>query len=95
MCIGVSAFVSLSLTPMMASRFLKPHDEEHHGRLYAFSERMFQSMLDAYERGLNIALKFRFVTLLVFLGTVALTGYLFVIIPKGFFPQQDTGWSSA
>ncbi|AWN47343.1 acriflavine resistance protein B [Methylobacterium terrae] len=91
MTIGVSAFVSLSLTPMMASRFLKEHEDEHHGRLYRWSERVFEGMLHAYEAALDVALRHHVVTFLTFLGTVALTGYLFVIIPKGFFPQQDTG----
>jgi hydrophobic/amphiphilic exporter-1 (mainly G- bacteria), HAE1 family len=91
MAIVVSAFVSLTLTPMMASRFLKPLNEAHHGRLYALSERGFEAMLSAYERGLDIVLRFRFVTLCVFFATVALSVYLFVIIPKGFFPQQDVG----
>ncbi|KAB1072300.1 efflux RND transporter permease subunit [Methylobacterium planeticum] len=91
MAIGVSAFVSLSLTPMMASRLLKPHDEERHGRLYLMSERVFEALLGGYERALDVALRFRFITLLTFFATLALTVYLFVIIPKGFFPQQDTG----
>ena len=91
MTIAVSAVVSLTLTPMMASRFLKPHDEQQHGRLYQMSERFFDAILRAYERGLDVCLKFRFLTLLVFFGTLALTVYLFMIIPKGFFPQQDTG----
>ena len=91
MAIVVSAFVSLTLTPMMASRFLKPPKEEHHGRLYALSERGFEAMLWAYERGLDVVLKFRLITLCVFFATVALSVYLFVIIPKGFFPQQDIG----
>jgi HAE1 family hydrophobic/amphiphilic exporter-1 len=83
--------VSLTLTPMMASRFLKSAKEAHHGRLYALSERGFDAMLRAYERGLDIVLRFRFTTLCVFFATVALSVYLFVIIPKGFFPQQDIG----
>ncbi|MFE1597283.1 efflux RND transporter permease subunit [Methylobacterium sp. ID0610] len=91
MAIGVSAFVSLSLTPMMASRFLKPHSEERHGRLYRISERIFEGMVNAYGRALDVALRHRFLTLVSFLGTVALTVHLFMIIPKGFFPQQDTG----
>ena len=91
MAIFVSMVVSLTLTPMMASRFLKSHDEEHHGRLYMFSERMFQGLVDGYERGLDVVLRFRFTTLMVFFATIGLTIYLFVIIPKGFFPQQDTG----
>ncbi|WP_158818993.1 efflux RND transporter permease subunit [Methylocapsa sp. S129] len=91
MTIVVSAAVSLTLTPMMASRFLKPHNETHHGRLYALSERGFDALLKGYERGLDFVLKFRFLTLLTFLATVALSIYLFIIVPKGFFPQQDTG----
>ena len=91
MTILVSGIVSLTLTPMMASRFLKPHGATRHGRLYNFSERIFDGLLKGYERGLDAVLAHRFITLLVFLATVALTGYLFLIIPKGFFPQQDTG----
>jgi hydrophobic/amphiphilic exporter-1 (mainly G- bacteria), HAE1 family len=91
MTIVVSAFVSLTLTPMMASRFLKSSHDEHHGKLYMFSEKMFQGLVDGYEHGLDLVLRFRFITLMVFFATVALTVYLFVIIPKGFFPQQDTG----
>jgi hydrophobic/amphiphilic exporter-1 (mainly G- bacteria), HAE1 family len=91
MAILVSAFVSLTLTPMMASRFLKPPKEAHHGRLYALSERAFEAMARAYEHGLDVVLRFRLITLCVFFATVALSVYLFVIIPKGFFPQQDIG----
>jgi HAE1 family hydrophobic/amphiphilic exporter-1 len=91
MTIIVSAVVSLTLTPMMASIFLKPSKETGHGRLYQLSERGFEAMLKGYERGLDLALEYSFITLLVFLGTLALSVYLFVIIPKGFFPQQDTG----
>ena len=91
MTIVVSAFVSLTLTPMMASRFLKDNKEVRHGRLYQWSERAFDALLKGYEHGLDLVLKFRLVTLLVFLGTLGLSVYLFMIIPKGFFPQQDTG----
>jgi hydrophobic/amphiphilic exporter-1 (mainly G- bacteria), HAE1 family len=91
MTIVVSAAVSLTLTPMMASRFLRPEKETRHGRLFLWSERAFDAMLKGYERGLDLVLKHRFITLLVFLGTLALSVYLFVIVPKGFFPQQDTG----
>jgi hydrophobic/amphiphilic exporter-1 (mainly G- bacteria), HAE1 family len=91
MTIVVSAVVSLTLTPMMASRFLRPEKETRHGRLFLWSERAFDALLKAYERGLDLVLKYRFITLLVFLGTLALSVYLFVIVPKGFFPQQDTG----
>ena len=86
----VSAFVSLTLTPMMCSRFLKHHSGAH-GRLYLIVERFFDAMIGGYERTLAIAMRFRFVTLMVFLGTLVLTGFLAVSIPKGFFPQQDTG----
>ena len=91
MTIFVSAFVSLTLTPMMASRFLKSHDEERHGRLYNLSEKGFVALANGYERGVDFVLRHRFATLLTFIGTVIATGYLFVVIPKGFFPQQDTG----
>ncbi len=91
MTIAVSAFVSLTLTPMMASRFLKPHAEEHHGRVFQWSERMFDAMLGGYTRALDLALRFRFTTLMVFFASLAATIVLFVVIPKGFFPQQDTG----
>jgi HAE1 family hydrophobic/amphiphilic exporter-1 len=92
MTIFVSLIVSLTLTPMMASRFLKAHTGEvQHGKLYQLSERFFDTMLRGYEWGLDLVLRWRFTTLMVFFGTVALSGYLFVIIPKGFFPQQDTG----
>ena len=91
MTIAVSAFVSLTLTPMMASRLLKAHDAERHGRLYRMSEAAFDWLLAVYADALDVALRFRRVTLLVFFATLALTGYLFVVIPKGFFPQQDTG----
>ncbi len=91
MTIFISAFVSLTLTPMMASRFLKSATDQKHGRLYQISERGFEALLHAYERGLDLVLKFRFVTLCTFLATLALSAYLFYVIPKGFFPQQDTG----
>jgi HAE1 family hydrophobic/amphiphilic exporter-1 len=76
---------------MMASRFLKPAKEAHHGKLFAWSERAFDALLHAYERGLSLVLRFRFITLCVFFATLALSVYLFVLIPKGFFPQQDIG----
>ncbi len=91
MAILVSAVISLTLTPMMASRFMKPLRDVHHGRIYQASDKLFQALLGAYERSLDVALRFRAVTLMVFFATLALTIYLFVIIPKGFFPQQDTG----
>ena len=95
MTIFVSMFVSLTLTPMMASRFLRAHNEEKHGRFYKLSERGFDAMLRAYENGLDLALRWKFTTLMVFFATLALSVYMFVIIPKGFFPQQDVGLISA
>ncbi|MDQ2763783.1 MAG: efflux RND transporter permease subunit, partial [Pseudomonadota bacterium] len=86
----VSGMVSLTLTPMMCSRFLK-HDEGQHGWLYRTVERGFEALLGGYRRTLDIALRHQFVMLLVFLGTLGLTAALYVIIPKGFFPSQDTG----
>jgi len=65
--------------------------EQEHGWLYRFLERGFDSLLNAYEAGLKVVLRHSFITLMTMFGTIALTGYLFVIIPKGFFPQQDTG----
>jgi hydrophobic/amphiphilic exporter-1 (mainly G- bacteria), HAE1 family len=91
MTIAVSAFVALTLTPMMASRFLKPEAEAHHGRLYNITERGFDIMLGGYERMLAVVMRHRFLTLLVYFATLGLTVYLFMVIPKGFFPQQDTG----
>jgi multidrug efflux pump subunit AcrB len=86
----VSAFVSLTLTPMMCSRFLKHHSGGHNWA-YRFIEGFFIALLGGYRRTLDVALHFRFITLLVFLATVVTTVYLYVIVPKGFFPAQDTG----
>jgi HAE1 family hydrophobic/amphiphilic exporter-1 len=86
----LSLLISLTLTPMMCARLLKPETHQH-GRLYQLFERGFDGLLDVYERGLRIVLRHQFTTLMVMLGTIVLTGYLYVIIPKGFFPQQDTG----
>jgi hydrophobe/amphiphile efflux-1 (HAE1) family protein len=90
MTVIISAFVSLTLTPMMCARFLTAETHQH-GRLYRIVESMFDGMLEFYRRTLNVALRFRFITLLVFLATLAVTGVLFSVIPKGFFPQQDIG----
>jgi hydrophobic/amphiphilic exporter-1 (mainly G- bacteria), HAE1 family len=95
MTIFVSMVVSLTLTPMMASRFLRAHGETQHGRFYQWSERAFDAMLHAYERGLDVAMRWRLTTLMIFFATLGLSVYLFVIIPKGFFPQQDVGLISA
>ena len=90
MTVIISAFVSLTLTPMMCARFLKAPNYAH-GPLYRAIERMFDAMLGFYRRTLAVALRFRLVTLLVFVATLGVTAFLFVIIPKGFFPQQDVG----
>ncbi|MGI4792775.1 MAG: efflux RND transporter permease subunit [Janthinobacterium lividum] len=89
--IVASAIVSLTLTPMMASRFLVSEHGRKHGRLYKMVEAMFDGMVGFYERTLDVALKFRLITLMVFFGVIVATGFLFTIIPKGFFPAQDTG----
>jgi hydrophobe/amphiphile efflux-1 (HAE1) family protein len=86
----LSLLISLTLTPMMCSRLLQPETEQH-GRLYRLFERGFDGLLALYGRGLNVVLRHQFITLMVMLGTIVLTGYLYVVIPKGFFPQQDTG----
>src|SRR5271168_70544 len=95
MTIFVSMVVSLTLTPMMASRFLRAHSETKHGKFYDWSERAFDGMLHAYESGLDIAMSWRRTTLLIFFATLTLSVYLFVVIPKGFFPQQDVGLITA
>jgi len=76
---------------MMCARLLKDQAHRQHGRLYRLFERGFDHLLALYEHGLKIVLRHRFITLMVMLSTIALTGYLYVVIPKGFFPQQDTG----
>lgn len=91
MAIAVSAFVALTLTPTMCALFLKPAGEVQHGRIFQWSERAFAGMLRGYEKGLDVVLGHQLATLLVFFATVAATALLFVMIPKGFFPQQDTG----
>jgi multidrug efflux pump len=89
--IVVSAVVSLTLTPMMTARMVKHNPNEKQGRLYRASERAFENMIAFYGRTLKFVLEFQGITLLVALGTLALTIYLYIIIPKGFFPDQDTG----
>ena len=86
----LSLLISLTLTPMMCSRLLKPETGEH-GRLYRLFESGFEWLVEIYGRGLAVVLRHQFITLMVMLGTIVLTGYLYVVIPKGFFPQQDTG----
>ncbi len=89
--IVVSAVVSLTLTPMMASRILKHNPTEQQSRFYRASEHMFDSMIAFYGRTLKFVLRFQTVTLFVALGTLLFTVFLYIVIPKGFFPVQDTG----
>ncbi|HYB09178.1 MAG TPA: efflux RND transporter permease subunit, partial [Alphaproteobacteria bacterium] len=90
--IAVSAIVSLTLTPMMCARFVRAEHGRAHGRLYMLSERFFDGMLAGYRRCLDWVMLHRRITLGVFIATVVATGYLYSVIPKGFFPQQDTGF---
>jgi multidrug efflux pump len=87
----VSMVISLTTTPMMCSIVLKPESEIEHGRVYRWSERMFDALLNGYRRTLSWTLDHPALILLVFLATVGLNVFLFTIIPSGFFPQQDTG----
>ncbi|HEY3767588.1 MAG TPA: efflux RND transporter permease subunit [Candidatus Angelobacter sp.] len=89
--IVVSAVVSLTLTPMMSARILKHIPKEKQGRLYKASERVFENMIAFYGRTLKFVLRYQTITLLVALATLMLTVFLYIIIPKGFFPVQDTG----
>jgi hydrophobe/amphiphile efflux-1 (HAE1) family protein len=89
--IVVSVIVSLSLTPMMCARVLTAAGEARPGRLSRAFERFFEGLTAIYDRALVVALRYRAVTLAVMIATIAATLLLFVQIPKGFFPQQDTG----
>jgi HAE1 family hydrophobic/amphiphilic exporter-1 len=89
--IVVSVLVSLTLTPMLCARFLRNVHDKPHGRLYRVFEHGFERLLAGYRRGLDAVLKHEFATLCVFLITLALTVVMFIVSPKGFFPQQDTG----
>jgi multidrug efflux pump len=89
--IVLSAVVSLTLTPMMSARILRRQLKEQQGRIYQISERAFEGMIAFYGRTLKFVLRFQTITLLVAVATLLLTVYLYIIIPKGFFPIQDTG----
>ena len=93
--IGVSLVVSLTTTPMLAAKFLKNHDMERHGAVYRWGERVLGWLTDEYERGLRWVLRHRPLVLLITVLTFGLNIYLFILVPKGFFPQQDTGRLSA
>jgi len=91
MAILVSLLVSLSTTPMMCAQFLHSNRERGHGRLYRLAERVFDGLLHFYERTLRWVLRHQLTVLTVLLATIALNIYLFMLVPKGFFPQQDSG----
>jgi hydrophobe/amphiphile efflux-1 (HAE1) family protein len=89
--IVISVIVSLTLTPMMCARLLTAEGEKRPGPVSRTLERFFDGLVAVYDRALIVALRHRLITLMVMISTVALTGVLFMEIPKGFFPQQDTG----
>jgi multidrug efflux pump len=89
--IVLSAVVSLTLTPMMSARILRHRAKEQQGRIYRASERAFDGTIAFYGRTLKFVLRFQTITLLVAVATLALTVFLYIVIPKGFFPVQDTG----
>ncbi|HXP66939.1 MAG TPA: multidrug efflux RND transporter permease subunit [Steroidobacteraceae bacterium] len=91
MTIVVSAFVALTLSPTMCALFLRDEKHAKHGKMYMFIEKGFDKLLAGYTRGLDFVLDHKFATLITFLITLAATVALYVEIPKGFFPQQDTG----
>src|SRR5208282_6057071 len=87
----ISAFISLTLTPMLCSRLLKHRKEGEKGRFYEVTEDYYNRIIAFYGRTVKIVLKHQTATLLVTVGTLVLTLFLYVIVPKGFFPVQDTG----
>jgi multidrug efflux pump len=89
--IVVSLFVSLTTTPMMCARFLRHDEKKKHGFFYRLFEGGFNGMLQGYDHALGWVLQFKFIMLLVTIGTAALSVYMFKTVNKGFFPQQDTG----
>ncbi len=90
--IVLSAVVSLTLTPMMASRILRHNPKAQQGRFYRASEHVFESLIAFYGRTLKFVLRYQTITLLVALATLLLTIFMYTVIPKGFFPVQDTGF---
>jgi hydrophobic/amphiphilic exporter-1 (mainly G- bacteria), HAE1 family len=91
MAILISGFVSLTLTPMLCSRFIRPRAAVRHGRLYLLMERFFDKMLHAYEKTLKLVLNYRRTVLIVTILLTVVTGFLFTKIPMGFLPSEDTG----
>ena len=89
--VAMSAIVSLTLTPMMCARLLKRERPEEHGRFFQITERGWLAMLNAYDAGLKWVLRHQLFTLMVAVATLVTTVWLYVIVPKGLLPQQDTG----
>ena len=89
--IGVSLLVSLTTTPMMCAKLLRPLESEKHGRLFRLSENAFHALLKNYAASVRWVLRHQALVLLITIGTACLSVYLYIIVPKGFFPQQDTG----
>jgi multidrug efflux pump len=89
--ITISAIVSLTLVPMMCARILRHRPDAERGRFDLWAERLFDRLIAAYDRGLNVVLAHQPLTLMVALATLALTVWLYIVLPKGFFPVQDTG----
>jgi multidrug efflux pump len=88
----MSGLISLTVTPMMCAWLINHDEHKRHGRLYQWSERGFEAVTAAYGRCLDVVLRLRWLTLLVTVGTLALTVWLYTVTPKGFLPQQDTGF---
>ncbi len=89
--IAISLLVSLTTTPMMCAKFLKPHDRQAHGKFYLLGERALHWLVSEYDHSLRWVLRHQVPVLLITIATFILNIYLFTIVPKGFFPQQDTG----
>src|SRR5207247_2659926 len=89
--VPVSLMISLTTTPMMCALLLRPQDPQHRARLAVLGERIFDAITRAYDRTLTVALRHPAITMVIFLATFAVNVYLFNLVPKGFFPQQDNG----
>ena len=89
--IVISAVVSLTLVPMLCARLIRHRPDSERGRFDLAAERVFNRIIAAYARALDVVLRYQPLTLMVALGTLALTAFLYIVIPKGFFPSQDTG----
>src|SRR5207253_323627 len=87
----VSGFVSISLTPMLCSRFLTPPEEQHHGWFYNITERMFDAWRRFYDITLRQSLRFHALTMAISIVLIGATAYLFTLVPKGFLPNEDVG----